>query len=166
MNRRGFLTGISAFGAGAFLFYVQPAEEQIADLQEDVHALGERVSVLESQVNELFDGDADDAETISDTSVATGDVTVNGAGTHVSEKFGLAAGQYRVNAFVDVVGDFDGFAVFVYDSSGSSELLFNELIDQSGLWEGSAIYQAVQGGEHYVAAENTTSAWTLTFEQY
>jgi uncharacterized protein (DUF2141 family) len=165
MNRRVFLGAFSVVGAAGFVAYAQPTEEQINDLESQVDELDQRVSALETQVAE---GDESDAESSDDGDDSGSESSVDassleGAGNSVSDKFQLNAGNYRVQATVDVDGDFDGFSVGVYDPSDNWDLLFNEIIESSGTAEFEAVYEAPEDGQYYVEVSNTNSAWTLSF---
>ena len=92
-------------------------------------------------------------------------MTVEGSGQTVSEKFELAEGTYRVHATVEVSG-FDGFAAYIHEPGGGEDLLFNEIIESGGTWEGAAVYEARRSGMYYVEATNTSSDWTMAFEPY
>lgn len=50
MNRRIFVSGLSATGFGGLLWANQTSSEQVAELEEDVQALDQRVAALETQV--------------------------------------------------------------------------------------------------------------------
>lgn len=170
MNRRGFLGGVGVLGAGAVLSYaLQPTNDRISNLEDEVEDLDARVSALETQAaqgSSAQSGNADMKKT-SDRSQGGGRAaSVNGAGTMVSDKFALASGQYKVSATLDVADDFSGFIVQVYGPDGGEETLFNELIQQSGTWTGSMIYKATKDGDYYVSVSNTDAAWTLVFEPY
>ena len=165
MNRRVFVGAISAIGAAGFVAYAQPTEEQINDLEAEVAALDERVSALETQAaseGQNEDGASTDPEE-SDSGASESGLAFEGGGETVTDKFELAAGNYRVLAIVDVAGDFDGFSVFVYDPSGNQDLLFNEIIESSGVAEFEAVYEAPDDGDYYAEVGNTGSAWTLEF---
>lgn len=175
MNRRGFLGGVSAAAAGAILFYVQPAEQQIATLEGDVEALDDRVSALETAVAEadaagLAAPGADRVDgTEQEGALAPGNgATVEGVGTTVSDRFTLGAGQYRVNTIVQDTGSgYASLILEVYDPSGNAELVFNEFGEHGGgPWEGSSIYQAPEDGEYFVAVQNTDATWSIEFEPF
>ncbi len=153
MNRRSFIGGLTTFSVGALALGMQSVEERVDDLERRVNDLDQRVAALESPSGESQP---------STDQAKEGTQSVSGQGVAVSDPVGLQAGRYRVNATVDVTSGFDGFAVTMHAPNGDTELLFNELIDQSGTWEGSSIYQATVGGDHFFQVENTSSAWTLT----
>jgi hypothetical protein len=165
MNRRVFLGAFSVVGAAGFVAYAQPTEEQISDLETQVDELDQRVSALETQVAEGggSDGKLPDDSGDSGSNSSADASSLEGAGNSVTDKFQLNAGNYRVQATVEVDGDFDGFSVGVYDPSDNWDLLFNELIDTSGTAEFEAVYEAPDDGEYYVEVSNTNSAWTLSF---
>ena len=132
-------------------------ETQVADQAADISSLRKRVRALE---------DAAKGTTGEEPDQPSGSApTLSGTGETVSDKFTLQGGRYKVSATVDV-DDFDGFAVTVYGpGDGDQELLFNEIIDSSGPWTGSAVFDSQGGGTFYVEVSNTSSPWTLTFEK-
>jgi hypothetical protein len=139
---------------------VSALETQVAQQADEIGDLQDRVEVLEGD-SKGSTSTGRDAQT--EKSGAGNSITISGNGDTVSDTFVLAPGNFKVSASVDVKGDFDGFAVWIY-IDGSKDLLFNELIDQNGTWTGSAILDAGAGGEAYFAVENTDSTWTLTVE--
>lgn len=80
MNRRTFVSGVSATGVGAVLWAMQPTTEQLSELEQDVQELDQRVSALETQVAESADGapSPNAAEQVATTSAET--VSVSGVG--------------------------------------------------------------------------------------
>ena len=164
MNRRNFIGGLSAFSAAALVFHVQTTDQQVAEIEMKVDSLDERVTTLETQVAELRAGSTPSPDTVSIATVEG--QTVSGVGVSVSDKFPLQEGRYRVNATLEPTSEFTGFSVLVHSPSGTSELLFNELIDGAGLWEGSAVYQATESGDYFAEVSNTDSPWTLVFEPF
>lgn len=99
------------------------------------------------------------------SSSSDGTVTLKGTGSTVSSSIRLDAGRYKVTAKVNVNG-VDGFAVWIYGPGDSKDLLFNEVIEQSGTgtWSSSQVFEAGDGGSFYVETTNTESSWTLTFD--
>lgn len=170
MNRRGFVGGMSAAAASLLLYYVQPAEERIDTLEGEVQALDERVSALETQVADggvpLSTPEAS-RTTGQDKSSSADEITVEGVGTTVSDKFQLSKGQYRVNATLQGLGDFASLTLYVHDPSRNEELVFNEFSEHAGgPWEGSAFYEAPEDGEYFVSVENTDAEWSIIFEPF
>lgn len=164
MDRRGFIGGLTALTAGAFVFYVQPTEQQVTDLEKEVDALDGRLTALETRVAELGTGSQPTPD--ADASAQGEGQTVSGLGTTVSDMFPLQQGRYRVNATLELTSSFSGLIAFIHGPSGASELLFNELIDNAGPWQGSSLFQATETGEHFVSVENTTDSWTFVFEPF
>ena len=138
-------------------------DDRIAALEKQIVEQDARLDVIEERLSALEgSGSANDGETVAPPS---GDaIVVSGVGSVVSEDFQLSAGRYQVTAEVDVV-DFDGFAIYIYAPGGEEDLLFNEIIEGTQLFTGSVIFEASGEGTYFVEAQNTGSAWTLTFER-
>jgi hypothetical protein len=153
MNRRGFVSGVSASvftAAASYVAFIQPADEQLVELQVKVDDLDSRVDALEAQVEELGGGEPADTEPDSEAPAPAGE----------------AAGRYRVNATVAPSSGFFAIILEVFDPNGNSELVFNEFGETSAEWQGSSIYQAPSDGEYFLSVSNTTGAWTFEFEPF
>jgi hypothetical protein len=129
------------------------------DVQDESDAQGETASTPgrpESNNNQSNDSQP--------TSSSSNGRTIKGKGSTVSDSFRLSAGRYKVTARVEVDG-FDGFAVWIYGAGDFKDLLFNDVIDESGTWTSSQVFETDGGGSFYVETTNTDSSWTLTFEK-
>lgn len=168
MNRRRFLAGTSALTVASLGLYMQTSEDRISDLEANVQKLDGRVSVLETQIANI----PHDASLPAPESPTTEDeeapaaLTVEGVGTTVSDKFALEPERYRVDATITGISDFSGFIVYLLGPSGTEDLLFNEIIEGGGTWEGSVTTTVVEGGQYFVEVSNTDAAWQLTFSQF
>jgi hypothetical protein len=128
----------------------------IAKQGRDIRRLKDRVTVLE--------GGSQPATAPNTVPNRGKGVTVSGVGVMVTDKFSLSPGRYKVSATVEV-SDFDGFIAHLIGDNGDDESLFNEIIETGGAWTGSTIVD-VSGGDYAVEVENSSSPWTLVFEQF
>ncbi|MGH2549491.1 MAG: hypothetical protein ACRDHN_08880 [Thermomicrobiales bacterium] len=143
---------------------VAALETRVDEQGDVISALRRRVRDLEEQANSKETGDSSDDSGSSGSDASSG-TTLSGTGSSVTDSIQLAAGNYRVTATVDAQTSFggDGFAVWVYIGS-DKDLLFNELLDENGPWEGSQVLEVSSSGSVYFEISNTESAWTLTIE--
>lgn len=136
-------------------------EERLTALETLVEVQQARIDVLEARLDALERSSPDMGASSADR--AGNIATVSGIGGIVSADFRLDGGRYTVTASVEVT-DFDGFALYIYSPNGDDDLLFNEVINETGVWTGSVIFDAPERGNYFVEAQNTGSPWTLAFE--
>jgi hypothetical protein len=158
MNRRAFLGGLSAFSVAGFGLYAQSTEQRVDDLEAQVADLDRRVTALEAQG--AGEG-IDPIRTGEESTDGNASVSLEGSGTSVTRKFTLTAQRYRVDAQLRLSEDFSGFAALLHGPSGSQDLLFNELIEGRGSWDGSTTVDVDEAGQYFVEVTNTTASWEL-----
>jgi hypothetical protein len=138
---------------------VTALETSVADQQDEISGLRKRVKRLEAVVLTPQTGSDEGPP----PQAGDGTVELSGTGIGVTEGFALSPGRYRVKATVQTAG-FTGFALILYGSDDFEDLVFNEIVEEPGTWEGQAVVEIETAGEYFAEIQNTEATWTIVFE--